>query len=233
MSHKYLCAAHFGLLGTANNHASRTTQQMPRKQAGVVLFITLIALVAMTLAAIALVRSIDTGNTVAGNLAFKQGATLASDSAAEAAITVLAAFADQAGSYTDNASIGYYATSQTTLDMTGSKNLATLARVDWDDNNCSGTSQSACIDASAQITLGNGYKARYIIHRLCGAEGEPGTANCATYEAPATSTSGGAKGEIKQGGGKLTPPTVTYYRITTRVSGPRNTSSFTETILHY
>ena len=42
------------------------------KQRGVVLFIALIALVAMSLAAVALVRSVDTATIIAGNLAFKQ-----------------------------------------------------------------------------------------------------------------------------------------------------------------
>lgn len=233
MSHKYLSVAHIAFHGAATNFASTARQQMPGKQTGVVLFITLIALVAMTLAAIALVRSIDTGNAVAGNLAFKQGATLASDSAVDAAIGVLAVIADQASSYNDDAAIGYYATSQTDLDMTGSKNLDSMARVDWDDNDCTGTSQTACIDASPEVTLGNGYTARYIIHRLCAGVGDPGTTSCATYEAPPTAALGGAKGAIQQGGGKLTAPPVGYYRITTRVSGPRNTTSFTETILHF
>ena len=46
----------------------------PGSQKGAVLFFTLIALVAMTLAALAMVRSVDTGNLVAGNIALKQGA---------------------------------------------------------------------------------------------------------------------------------------------------------------
>ena len=41
-----------------------------RKQSGVVLFISLIILVAMSLAGIALIRSVDTSNLIAGNLAF-------------------------------------------------------------------------------------------------------------------------------------------------------------------
>ena len=46
----------------------------PERQRGVVLFIALIVMVAMSLAAIALFRSVDTANLVAGNQAFKQGA---------------------------------------------------------------------------------------------------------------------------------------------------------------
>lgn len=233
MSNTYLKGGLITRQGAANRSSCNGRQGYPQKQAGVVLFIALIALVAMTLAAIALVRSVDTGNVVAGNLAFKQGATAASDTAVETAIAVLAAIADQSASFNDNIGIGYYATSQTDLDMTGSKNLSSMARVDWDDNNCSGTSQSACIDASTQITLGNGYTARYIIHRLCSAAGDPGTTSCATYVPPATAALGGAKGAIIQGGGKLAAPPVGYYRITTRVSGPRNTTSFVETVVHF
>ena len=51
----------------------------------------LIVLVAMTLAGIALVRSVDTSNIIAGNLAFKQSATNSGDTGVEAAATWLAA----------------------------------------------------------------------------------------------------------------------------------------------
>lgn len=61
----------------------------PGKQRGVVLLIALIALVALTLAGIALVRSVDTGNVIAGNLAFKQAALQVSDTGTEAALTAL------------------------------------------------------------------------------------------------------------------------------------------------
>ena len=48
-------------------------------QHGIVLFTVLIALVVLSLASVALVRSIDTGVTIAGNLAFRQAATQAAD----------------------------------------------------------------------------------------------------------------------------------------------------------
>src|SRR4051812_42847814 len=61
------------------------------RQAGVVLIIALVVLVAMTLAAVALVRSVDTNNVIAGNLAFQQAATHSADTGIEAAITWLQA----------------------------------------------------------------------------------------------------------------------------------------------
>ena len=45
------------------------------KQQGVVLFIALVALVVMSLAAVALIRSVDTNTLIGGNLSFKQAAT--------------------------------------------------------------------------------------------------------------------------------------------------------------
>lgn len=56
------------------------------KQRGVVLFFALIALVAMSLAAVALIRSVDTSTLIAGNLAFKQATKNSAEAGIEAAI---------------------------------------------------------------------------------------------------------------------------------------------------
>jgi len=45
----------------------------PRQQQGIALFVALISMVILSLAGIALVRSVDTANSVAGNIAFRQG----------------------------------------------------------------------------------------------------------------------------------------------------------------
>ncbi len=55
------------------------------KQSGVVLFIALIVLVAMSLAGVALWRSIGTGVLIAGNIAIQRGAVTSSDRGIEAA----------------------------------------------------------------------------------------------------------------------------------------------------
>jgi len=59
----------------------------PQKQRGVVLFIALIVMVAMSLAAIAMFRSVDTANLVAGNQAFKQSALNSTDIGVAAAMS--------------------------------------------------------------------------------------------------------------------------------------------------
>lgn len=226
---------HQGAISRNGASMVATHVRLPKKQRGVVLIITLIALVAMTLAAIALVRSVDTGNVVAGNLAFKQGAALAGDSGSEAAITWLSGIAGLAASQNDLVNSGYYATSQETLDMTGTSGIATRSLVDWDGNNCGGAvaggTAAACIQPAALIAANAaGYETRYIIHRLCPGTGLPN--NCASTTTVVAGTSSGAKDYTSKGGLSGTAE-VEYYRITTRIKGPRNTISYVETIVHF
>lgn len=210
------------------------TPSSRRSQHGVVLLITLIALVAMTLAAIALIRSVDTGNVVAGNLAFKQSATLAGDAGTEAAVNWLSGIAGTSASFDDDAANGYYATSQDTLDMTGNSGDPNRAQVDWDFNNCNGAAASACIFPSSPIDAGAGNQVNYIIHRLCQSSGDPNSiANtCASFQSESSLSP--KRGEIKVGEEKRFESTpVEYYRITSRIKGPRNTLSYVETIVHF
>lgn len=214
-------------------HRSGASRVVHHRQRGVVLLIALIVLVAMTLAGIGLVRSVDTGNMVAGNLAFKQGATLAGDSGTEAAIGWLTPLNGTSTVYTSNAAAGYYATSQATLDPTNHNSATTVPAVDWDDNNCSGLAFSICIKPAPAIVVGDN-SVSYIIHRLCQTETDPNNAGntCVTYQS-ASSTSP-RRGELKYGDDKRFEPLPgPYYRIISRVKGPRNTVSFVETMIHF
>jgi type IV pilus assembly protein PilX len=207
----------------------------PKRQNGVVLLIALIVLVAMTLAGIALVRSVDTGNMVAGNLAFKHGTTLAADAGINAAIAYLVPLNGTSTTYEDQAAFGYYATSQDTLDLTGTSNNPARARVDWDNNDCSGVTASACIKpAAADTDDATGNSVKYVIHRLCQSTGDSNaTSNsCVTYKS--TSGTSPKRGELKYGDDKrFEPLPAVYYRITARATGPRNTVSFVETMIHF
>src|SRR6478736_8953259 len=58
---------------------SAYTRLALRRERGAILFVALIVLVAMSLAGIALMRSVDTNVLIAGNLAFRQGATAGGD----------------------------------------------------------------------------------------------------------------------------------------------------------
>lgn len=178
----------------------------PRKQQGVVLFIALIVLVAMSLAGIGMVRSVDTGNLIAGNLAFKQSTLNASDLGLETGFQWLLT---QAGTTALDANItasGYYATppaNDATLDWTNIANWA--------------GSVVMATDAAGNTT-------RYIIHRLCPAVGSVTGQICAI--STTSGTAGGGSSSV--GSTVFTSTNSVYYRILARVDGPRNTSSITE-----
>jgi len=203
-------------------------------QKGVTLIISLIVLVAMMLAGIALVRSVDTGNVVAGNLAFKQGTIAAGDAGTEEAIKWLKSVGDSGDLHDNHVDKGYYANSHDGLDLTGSSNNPNPALVDWDGNGCAGSTPSVCFKPAPSISVGAGTTVTYIIHRLCsinGSSNDPAN-SCATYLSSSSVSS--KKGEIKYGEDKRfqTKP-FEYYRITSRIKGPRDTISFVQAIVHF
>ena len=70
------------------------------RERGAVLFVALVVLVLMSYAAVSVVRSMDTSNLIAGNLAFKQATMQASDRAITDALNNLAnALSDIPASY--------------------------------------------------------------------------------------------------------------------------------------
>ncbi len=209
------------------------SRRIASRQQGVVLLIALIVLVAMTLAGIGLVRSVDTGNMVAGNMAFKQGATLAGDAGTEQAIGWLTPLNGSATLYENNVAAGYYATSQSTLDPTNRNSTSTTPAVDWEDNNCSGLTFSVCVKPAPAISVGDN-SVSYIIHRLCLAESDPNSASntCVTYQS--SSSTSPNRGDMGYGKSKRFEPLPgPYYRIVSRVQGPRNTVSFVEAMIHF
>lgn len=184
------------------------------RQRGAVLFIALIVLVAMSLAGIALIRGVDTANLIAGNLAFKQNATHGGDWGAEQARAWLQSqaapvlYADVPGRYS--------ASMQTGLDFTGTDPSA--PDFDWNAN------------AFGPLTDPAGNEVRYVIHRMCDLAGNPGSVNCVRTTSGGTSDS--TKGGATYGGAALPSTSQIYYRITARVTGPRNTVSYVQMMVN-
>lgn len=196
-------------------------------QSGITLIITLIVLVAMTLASVAMVRSVDTSVMIAGNLAFRQGATTAGDTGVEAARAWLVA--NSGALANDDENNGYYSSSQDNLDLTGNRTPADTADdVDWEDTGI-GVSQPVCLGAD---TAGN--VSCYIIHRLCVDPNSPlDSAKCSTQESARSGSSKGASLSMEryQPTSWSMVATMAYYRVTVRVTGPRNNISFIQTFL--
>lgn len=189
--------------------------RLAKRQGGAVLFIALIVLVAMSLAGIALIRGVDTTNLIAGNLAFRQSATHGGDWGAERARDWLQSQAASA-LYNDAPASGYFAAIQSGLDFTG----VDPSKVDFDWANNS-------YDAGADPA---GNTVRYVIHRMCELAGNPGSVNCVRTSAGGTAS--GTKGGATYGSFALPSTSQIYYRITTRVTGPRNTVSYVQVMVN-
>jgi Tfp pilus assembly protein PilX len=204
---------------------------------GASLLFALIALALLSLAAVALTRSVNTGSLIVGNLGFKQDAALASDQAAEAAMAWIQANVAGAVLLNDLPAAGYYATSLDALDPTGRKTaVTTRAVVDWDANSCAGVSgtYSSCITPSAEATI-NGNRSRYVITRLCAAAGDPD----AVGNSCMSPLIAGNPDDQNRAGYDYAKPTsfgssatAPMYRIVVRTVGARGTVSFTEAIVH-
>ncbi len=193
------------------------------RQEGVVLMIALIVLVAMTLAGIGMIRSIDTGTMVAGNIGFRQSAVATGDGGVEQALAWLRA--NIAALEADNAAMGYYSTRQDALDLTGNRSEVGLDGVDWTGT----TGESTRARLLGEIDTSRNEVA-YVIHRLCSVPGAINLPNqsCAMSVGVGTGSSMDAPTYDSQG---LLTANRVYYRITSRILGPKNTISFVQAVV--
>ncbi|WP_101490807.1 pilus assembly protein PilX [Variovorax sp. RO1] len=231
-----------------NSFPTSLRTRAPLHQRGASLLFALLTLVAMLLATLALVRSVDTSTTLLGNIGFKQDATVATDQAARTAIDWLSTNA--ASLNTSLAANGYYAntkefaddgtTTAGQVDVTGGQLAAASRRlVDWDNDTCrsaaSGTYADCTIKTASAGTI-NGNSARYVIFRLCNKPGDYGTDNTIHCAKPmnAAGTSATKRGELNYSDyARFANAAGPYYRVVVRVTGARNTASFAETIVHF
>jgi hypothetical protein len=189
-----------------------------RAQRGVILFIALIVLVAMSLAGIALMRSVDTNVMIAGNLAFRQGATLAADRAFEDLDPTKGAIAwlrnpINAPLLMVDQSVPYY-------------------WANWTGAGADLLSEASYANAKDLGYDSSGNRVRYVIHRMCASAGDQSLANANCVTVPSAATGGSTKGAVGYGQGAILGATSTYYRVTVRIDGPRNTVSYVQAMLN-
>jgi type IV pilus assembly protein PilX len=187
-----------------------------RRQSGVVLMMALIVLVAMTLAGIALVRSVDTSNIIAGNLAFKQAATNSGDIGIETAVAWLQANNSGTNLHNPIAAQGYAAARQDPDQASGQT---------WD------AFWYAVLKPAGVITLAPdaaGNTVAYTIQRLCNGTGDPVSGiDCAQPQG----IQAGLSSSRTAGTVALLYNSQIFYRITSRIAGPRNTVSYVQVIV--
>jgi type IV pilus assembly protein PilX len=215
-----------------------------RRQHGASLLFALVTLVALALAATALVRSVDTGAVVMGNLGAKKATLAAADRATQQAIKFLVSDLAEASRLVDQPNQGYYATSKEDYDITGFDQTDPTRRlVNWDvDGTCAYATSGTCdpltrpsdtfwVDQTARI------EARWLITRLCTTAGidAKGTSNnnCAVALKASVmkDTNAGAPNQSTGSGFELQNQQP-FYRIVVRVKGPRNAVTYTETIVN-
>lgn len=188
----------------------------PRRQRGTMLIIALIVLVAMTLAGIATMRSVDTATLLAGNIAFKQSSLTSADQGIQAGYLMLTTpLADLTQpSMAGLGMVGYYASaSGTEPDWT---NPAV-----WQDPN----RPPAQLNGGAADSSGN--VVSFFVERMCTVSNCKVGAMCngvqnycgSTPSATALSGEGSDNFRVTQG---IVSPPQPHYRITARALGPRN-----------
>lgn len=214
------------------------------RQHGASLVFAMMTVVALSLAAVALIRSVDTGTTILGNISFKQDTLMAADEGASRAIEWLRT----ERSRSDDAlnldrlarnGAGYSARFIDFLDPTAAVTDARRVAIDWNDDGCRtprGTAPARCVPPSAPVKLANGNVVRHLIVRLCSDQGSStsGQIRCPRPVGTAASLSDERNEINSQQAERISSSTVTeYYRVIVRAQGARNAASTTETLVHF
>lgn len=212
-------------------------QARMQQQRGLVLFFALIALVVMSLAAVALIRSVDTSTMIAGNMAFKQAATSSSDAGIEAAANwiqgVQAANPGVSALLVPNhpfnntnlaTNPGYF--SSVVLDPTLPGYIELTSDAIWSDAN------SAAVGGGVPDATGN--TMRYIVQRMCRlANTRAADADCLySIEFDSGMDTSILPNPACTGPDCPKDDQSPLLRVTVRTTGPKNTVSYTQAFLY-
>lgn len=229
-------------------------------QRGMSLIFALLALVALSLASVALIRSIDTGTLVLGNLGYKQETTALAEQGTQEAIRWLnqQAETDDGVALTDTiAGVALYAAAvpanvQTPADQLPLLSASDRAEVSRDSPGAGQCTMDIAADATPSATAcppgselfvfrpksGNEQddtllgNVRYAITRLCRNVGAVDGNDCVR---PAAQSGGEAQDKSSLDYSRPAPlvgeAEGILYRIVVRAQGTRDTTTYTETII--
>jgi hypothetical protein len=197
-----------------------------RRQGGAILLVALLVMVLMSIGAIALVTATNSSNLAVGNLAFRQASILPANFAVEQATAALFKDANTgtpmiADSRVDDPSQNYFATHNQSAGWENkygipqplqTKSSARALKVQFKDQ------------ADNDIT--------YVIERMC-------NPNAAAIPVDNKATSAWcdmmppkqAPGTTSNDPPLFAAATLPYYRVTVRIDGPKNTTSFVQSTL--
>jgi type IV pilus assembly protein PilX len=205
---------------TTGRHPPYPCRQVQRhSQSGVVMVMTLICLVLMLIASVALTRSSTNSLLQAGNFAFKRDLLNQAERGFAKAINELNSGTEL--------KLEHYRENDLSTKNYSAKKLASNAQgipnVLINDSTFSASDimkQSDITDSASGITI------RTVIDRQCSGSGAFSTANCVPYEELFNAAQAGTA-RLKRVKGENTAT----YRISVRVKGPRNTEAFQQMIV--
>ncbi|MFK2876826.1 pilus assembly PilX family protein [Rhodanobacter hydrolyticus] len=193
----------------------------PSRQKGMIsVLIAIIVLVVSLLAAMALMHSIDTSNTIAGSLSFRQGVVQEAERAYSAAKDSATLYPEPS-SDSNQPTLGYYATPQ-----------AATIRPDKDIPDILVNATVASCPSAVAVCLSDlstGNTVIYVIERLCPAVGP---ANPGTCIVPGASIQGGSvSNQTKDNGPPFSSGAYAAFRLSAKVIGPRGAIGYVQTVM--
>lgn len=205
-----------------NAHPAVTFRRRPaarlhRHQQGVVLFVALIAMIVLSLAGVALVRSVDTGAGVTGNIAFRTASVVAVNYAVEDAVYNLFKAPLPINPDSDNPARHYYSFLQASEKSDGTPNVL------------AGTYPPAGYSMSVWQDPTTNVEVRYVIERVCTAAAKDKSPTIGTCDLlPPKVSPAGTDNEVK----RIPLPSIPHYRVTVRVDLPNtNTTTIAQAFL--
>lgn len=194
----------------------------PARQRGVVMIVTLLAMVILLIGAVALVRSFNSSMFMAGNLAFKRDLVNQAERAVPVVMAALntGALSTVAGRSAHAAASNYRASMLPTNDQ----GIPTAL---LDDTEFATVGQAANDIAVADQAV----RLRWVLDRLCSEVGSevdltaPGNFRCTV--GPTPDARGGSASDLNV----ATQRPQVLYRLSVRVDGPRSTQAFFQTTL--
>ncbi len=185
--------------------AMRTSLRRPERrlyrQRGTTIVITLVLLVVMLLGGMAVARMTEVSTLAAGNAAYHEAAVQASEVGVNSAYVAVRALANE------ELDTGTWYRAQT-LAVDATNNIPTVT---WAD--------------LPEITVGN-YSVRYVVDRLC-------TGALPVTDAVRQCLNRSVKVDESSvaGAPRIDPPSVKQFRITVRVTGPKGTQAWVQSLM--
>ena len=198
--------------------------QLRARQSGTILIIALIVLVAMTLAGIATMRSVDTATITAGNIGLRQASVNAADQGIQAGVAWLIANLGPT-LVNDNHQLG--AASKGYFSSVAANDPDWYETLNWSE---AGQLNNGNPDAGGNVVF-------FVIHRLCPVANCDTSATCGSNPPNICASTLSTAALTGQGSDQTRPldshtqVPATHYRVTAKAVGPRNSISIVQSLV--